>query len=358
MKVKILIDRLHSILHHRQSGVRTQQQQEDDKMTSEESLPTPPAKKKALSDITDLIFPALHTLDHDTPNISLALSEHTAILSCGMTMREDYVLRQCIYNGLCVQVWLAWQKSKRALVAMKVKILGSADSGSVYNDAMFQREIRIHTRIEHNHILQAYGEVRDHGRIFLVLEYDSFVDLRTYMARRGITMLSVRRTQYIVLRVLKALAYLHERSICHRDVKPSNVLVNSRGDVKLCDFGYSIDLNEEAAVTRCGSALYMAPEVRTCPLKGTHSDNKDRADIAYSTSADVWSLGAMTFELLFGLDALRNVNLMTYAHDTTHLPMKSRTIEFIRACLHRSIRSRATCRELLKMSWMKRKRLE
>uniref|UniRef100_A0A8C7XU42 Dual specificity mitogen-activated protein kinase kinase 2 n=1 Tax=Oryzias sinensis TaxID=183150 RepID=A0A8C7XU42_9TELE len=87
--------------------------------------------------------------------------------------------------------------------------------------------------------------------------------------------------------VLRGLAYLREKhQIMHRDVKPSNILVNSRGEIKLCDFGVSGQLIDSMANSFVGTRSYMSPE----RLQGTH----------YSVQSDVWSMGLSLVELAIG----------------------------------------------------------
>lgn len=87
--------------------------------------------------------------------------------------------------------------------------------------------------------------------------------------------------------VLGGLTYLYRaHRIMHRDIKPSNVLVNSKGQIKLCDFGVSSELDNSVADTFVGTGTYMAPE----RIQGG----------AYTVKSDVWSVGLTLMELAIG----------------------------------------------------------
>ena len=87
--------------------------------------------------------------------------------------------------------------------------------------------------------------------------------------------------------VLGGLKYLYlAHRIMHRDIKPSNVLVNSKGQIKLCDFGVSSELENSVADTFVGTGTYMAPE----RIQGS----------PYSVKSDVWSVGLTLMELAIG----------------------------------------------------------
>jgi len=91
----------------------------------------------------------------------------------------------------------------------------------------------------------------------------------------------------ISIAVLSGLQYLKEElKILHRDVKPSNILVNSEGEIKLCDFGVSGQLINSMANSFVGTRSYMAPE----RLTGAY----------YDVKADVWSFGLSLVELAIG----------------------------------------------------------
>ncbi|TFK23043.1 STE/STE7/MEK1 protein kinase [Coprinopsis marcescibilis] len=91
----------------------------------------------------------------------------------------------------------------------------------------------------------------------------------------------------VALSVLEGLTYLYdEHRIIHRDIKPSNILCNSRGEIKICDFGVSGELINSIADTFVGTSTYMSPE----RIQGAQ----------YTVKSDVWSLGISLIELALG----------------------------------------------------------
>jgi TonB family protein len=148
--------------------------------------------------------------------------------------------------------------------------------------ARFRHEAEAAGRLNHPDIVQVY----DIGPSYIVME---FVEGETVqgMLRRG-AVLAVRQIASLVLRVADAVDYAHRNGIVHRDIKPGNVMVASDGGVKVMDFGVArLESSTLTAVgTVVGSVRYMAPE----QMMGEHVDGR----------ADVFSLGAVAYELLTG----------------------------------------------------------
>ena len=89
----------------------------------------------------------------------------------------------------------------------------------------------------------------------------------------------------VAVKIGSAIETAHRAGVLHRDIKPENILMNDELEPKLCDFGWSIELNKnESRQTFCGTYEYMAPEI-------FETEN-------YNSTVDVWSLGVLLYELL------------------------------------------------------------
>ncbi|XP_072015628.1 dual specificity mitogen-activated protein kinase kinase 7-like isoform X2 [Amphiura filiformis] len=161
----------------------------------------------------------------------------------------------------------------------------------------------------------------------------------------------------MVVAIVNALNYLKEvHGLMHRDVKPSNMLLDEKGTVKLCDFGISGRLVDSKARTRsAGCAAYMAPERIDPP----DPDNPD-----YDVRADVWSLGLSLVELATGEFPYKNcsndfeVLARVLSEDPPRLPLKRGFSvdfhSFIQCCLTKDCKKRPKYKQLMDHSFFKR----
>jgi serine/threonine protein kinase len=94
-----------------------------------------------------------------------------------------------------------------------------------------------------------------------------------------------------------AVNFLHDNNLIHRDIKPENLLIDDAGNVKLCDFGWCVDLNVGSRSTFCGTYEYMAPEIIN--------------EAPYDSGIDVWSLGVLLYELIHGYSPFRAKSMKT-----------------------------------------------
>nr|CAG4641807.1 EOG090X08J3 [Eurycercus lamellatus] len=152
------------------------------------------------------------------------------------------------------------------------------------------RELKVLHECNSPHIVGFYGAFYSDGEISICMEYmdGGSLDLILKKAGRIPEPYLGKITTAVISKVLKGLSYLRDKhQIIHRDVKPSNILVNSRGEIKICDFGVSGQLIDSMANSFVGTRSYMSPE----RLQGTH----------YSIQSDVWSLGLSLVEMAIGM---------------------------------------------------------
>lgn len=153
------------------------------------------------------------------------------------------------------------------------------------------REISILQTIKHPYLIEYIDCLRDKQYVYII----------TAMIQGGcLTLLvkpiSERNVMPIIYQIFEALYYLHAHKISHRDIKPDNIMWNSNKKcIHIIDFGLSSQDDHNMKVTRCGTLLYMAPEV----MLGKTYDEK----------ADIYPVGVIMFELLFGKNPyIENIN--------------------------------------------------
>ncbi|XP_045482295.1 dual specificity mitogen-activated protein kinase kinase dSOR1 isoform X1 [Harmonia axyridis] len=148
------------------------------------------------------------------------------------------------------------------------------------------RELKVLHECNFAHIVGFYGAFYIDGEISICMEYMDAGSLDLILKKAG--RIPENILGKITVAVLKGLSYLRDKhSIMHRDVKPSNILVNSSGEIKICDFGVSGQLIDSMANSFVGTRSYMSPE----RLQGTH----------YSVQSDIWSLGLSLVEMAIGM---------------------------------------------------------
>ncbi|HEY1403723.1 MAG TPA: serine/threonine-protein kinase, partial [Pyrinomonadaceae bacterium] len=232
----------------------------------------------------------------------------------GQTISHYRILEQIGEGGMGV-VYEAEDTRLGRRVAIKIP---SAAPDSHNHHARFLREARSISALSHAHIatLFDYGETPD-GRPFIVMELVNGRELGDLM-RAG--ELSIARAIEIVADVAEALSEAHNHGIIHRDVKPSNVIVNERGEVKVLDFGLAKLITEEAELdhntvtlagvkTRSdvmlGTPLYLSPEqAKAAPVDGR---------------SDIFSLGALLYESVTGRPAFSGATVVEIAAQVLHV---------------------------------------
>ncbi len=223
-------------------------------------------------------------LDRDLIARLLKCSSDTAIPA----VLGEYELVRPIGSGGMGSVYLARHRRMNRLVALKAITPDALDREILHQ--RFAREIEITALLSHPNVVTAFDAREDQGVSYLITEYLEGGDLGRLVKQSG--PLSVADTIRSVRGAALGLAHAHAQNVIHRDVKPSNLLLNSSGQVCVADWGLaksnaSTPANSKltAAGMILGTVDYLAPE-----LAGKSEDANARSDI--------YSLGCVIFYLL------------------------------------------------------------
>lgn len=207
-------------------------------------------------------------------------------------------------------------------------------------------------------IIDFYGAFFQEGAVYMCVEYmDGGSIDKIYEG--GLPENILRKMTLSTIMGLKSLK--DEHNIIHRDVKPTNILVNSKGQIKICDFGVSGNLVASIAKTNIGCQSYMAPERIA---GGGMQQSGATSGGTYSVQSDVWSLGLSIIECAMGrypYPPETFTNIFSQLHAIVHgdpptLPADGYSEEahaFVEACLDKSPKNRPTYNMLLRHVWLK-----
>jgi serine/threonine-protein kinase len=209
-----------------------------------------------------------------------------------------YEIISVLGRGAMGVVYKARQRGLKRLVALKM-ILSGEHAGE-QELARFQAEANAVAQLQHPGIVQIYEVGEDGDRPFFSLE---FVDGPSLQKKLQGSPLTSREIAVLMQKMADAMAYAHKRGVIHRDLKPANVLLTSAGEPKIGDFGLAKQLDEEdSGLTRTGTVMgtpsYMSPEQAT--------GLSDRI----GPLADVYSLGAILYDMLTGRPPFRGSSVM------------------------------------------------
>jgi serine/threonine-protein kinase len=192
-----------------------------------------------------------------------------------------YRVDETLGHGGMATVYLAHDETLRRRVAVKVLAANVAADEDLRR--RFLGEARLAARLSHPNVVQVYDAGETDGQLYIVMEYVPGESL----AGRG--QVEHAEAVQLALQACAGLQHAHEAGLVHRDVKPANLLVRDDGVVKIADFGIAraadaTHLTKQGTVL--GTAAYLAPE--------------QAAGEEVTVAADIYSLGAVLYELLTG----------------------------------------------------------
>ena len=165
-------------------------------------------------------------------------------------------------------------------------------------EARFEREAIAAAKLHHPNVVSVYDRFQYRGAQYLATEYVDGVDLSQIL--EGGSRLPWRIAATIALEVARGLEAIHAEGTLHRDLKPQNLLVGRRGEVKITDFGLALDASG-TALTQPGIAVGTPPYMPPEQLRGERVDPR----------ADLFALGCVLYEMLSGQTPFEITNVQT-----------------------------------------------
>jgi len=230
-------------------------------------------RKLAFEDIKDVIYDPLRLGKDYRTNRS-----HDASITYE-TLEKKCLLGQ----GTFGQVWLCKDPSHDLPYALKIQykreLIDQDQAGGVIRETSIMREMH------HPFVMGLIHAQQDPQCLYMVMELVQGGELRQQMRNADRPHLSEPATKFYAACMLEGLSYMHRRECIYRDLKGENVLLDKDGYCVIIDLGFAKHVPDKT-FTFCGTPIFIAPEVLL---------NK-----GHDKSADIWSLGVMIYEMLFG----------------------------------------------------------
>lgn len=258
-------------------------------------------------------------------------------------------LREKLGRGSFATVWRATCAKTGAVVA--VKEIDCERLSRKLKESL-RLEVEVMRRMRDDNILRFIDMANAGETVYIVLEYCAGGDLSQFIRRHG--RMDEAHARRFMLQLARGLKAMRKAQLVHRDLKPQNLLISSddmKAELKIADFGFAryIRDSEGMADTVCGSPLYMAPEVLNYQK--------------YDAKADLWSVGAILFEMLVGtvpftgqnqVQLLRNIQ-KTEFKIPIHIAeaLSPECIDLLRGLLHRDASDRISFEDFFNHPFLK-----
>lgn len=281
-------------------------------------------------------------------NSNRSSPEQTFTRDMSVPFKDVYVMGEELGKGAFAPVKKATHKGSKTTCAVK---LYQKDKLKPDDAEKLKREIVILQSLDHPNIIKLLDIFSEKVWIYLVMEYVPGGELFDRIVQKKSYNESEARD---ISRVMcQAMEYCHENHVCHRDLKPDNILLVSRQNdtnIKIVDFGFAKKaIKSNSLSTQCGTPAYIAPEI----IYG----------VPYGTEVDMWSLGVVMYILLSGYPPFHASNHkdlfelikrgMYKFHDDHWSKISNEAKDLVSDMLQVDPKKRVTAHKALYSKWMK-----
>ena len=262
---------------------------------------------------------------------------------------KSYEMKDIIGKGRLGTIRVGYHKIKKRFVAIKIinkKAISEADMENIRN------QINILKIATDEFVIKLLDIIENESYLYIMTELCKGGDLYSYLNQRSFRIPEMKAAK-LIYKLTKSVSFLHTLGIIHRDLKPENILMtdmSDEADIRISDFCICKRLEPNETTNEIvGTLGYMAPEV----LMGKE----------YSFSADIWSIGVITYLLLTGYlpfdddvedkEVIRKTlfeNIPFYNDSWKNVSSKAK--EFVRKILKKDKEERITIEEILKDPWL------
>lgn len=213
----------------------------------------------------------------------------------GTIILNKYQLTRLLGRGSFAKVYHGRTLTDNSSVA--VKVMEKPSAGDPTMEPRLVREVGAMRRLNHPNILKLHEVLATKTKIYLVMELADGGELFTQLTRRG--RMKEATARFYFQQLVSTLNFCHQNGVAHRDLKPQNLLLDKKGNLKISDFGLSAlpeSKKDGLLHTACGTPAFTAPEI----IRGKGYDG---------AKADAFSCGVILFNLLAGYLPFDDSNL-------------------------------------------------
>lgn len=233
--------------------------------------------------------------EHPEPPLRSLEDESNHLVPSSNIKLSDFDVVETLGTGTFARVLLVrLRNSATPLHPMKffaMKVLSKLEVVRLRQVEHVNSERYILARVKHPFVVDLYATFQDDLNIYMLMSYVPGGELFTHLRRAGRFTPDV--TRFYLATIILALKFLHSYNIVYRDLKPENLLLDSRGYLRLTDFGFAKRVDDRT-FTLCGTPEYLAPEI-------IQSEGHGKA-------ADWWACGILCYEMLVGYPPFYDAN--------------------------------------------------